>query len=108
MHAARGDNFANARDVRNVFERSVASHANRVGPLENPSDEVLCTLLTEDLPGGEAHVEEATRVVPCRDCGAKLRVPRGRGAVLATCPRCGEKQEVEDVEGPGDAGEPDA
>lgn len=96
LHDQRGENFANARDVRNVFENAIARHANRVGPLESPSDEVLCTLQTEDFPGGEAEVEEGTRVVECPKCGSRLRVPRGRGTVRATCPRCGEKQEVAD------------
>jgi hypothetical protein len=95
MHAERGENFANARDVRNAFEQAVARHANRVGPLQNPSDELLSTLRTEDFPGGEAHVESSTAVVECAKCGGKLRVPTGRGTVRATCPRCGERREVE-------------
>jgi predicted RNA-binding Zn-ribbon protein involved in translation (DUF1610 family) len=94
MHAERGENFANARDVRNLFEQAIAAHANRVGPLSSPSDEVLCTLLTEDFPGGAAHVESATTVLPCPACGGRLRVPAGRGAVRITCPRCGERTEV--------------
>ena len=95
MHEARGADFANGRTVRNAFEQALALHANRVGPLENPSDEVLCTLQVEDLPGGEAHLEATTLVVPCPKCQTRLRLPRGKGTIRATCPRCGEKTDVE-------------
>ena len=27
----------------------------------------------------------------CRGCGARCRVPRGKGRIEITCPRCGEK-----------------
>lgn len=27
----------------------------------------------------------------CRRCSAQLRVPRGKGSITVTCPRCGEK-----------------
>lgn len=95
MHGERGIGFANGRAVRNAFEQAIAQHANRVGPLADPSDEVLSTLQVEDLPGGEAHLEATTLVVPCPKCGTKMRLPRGKGTLRATCPRCGEKTAVE-------------
>lgn len=95
MHDGRGPDFANGRAVRNLFEQSVALHANRVGPLKDPSDEVLSTLQVEDFPGGESHLEATTIVVPCPRCETKLRLPRGKGTLRATCPRCGEKTAVE-------------
>lgn len=48
--ARRPANFANARDVRNVFEKAVKNQANRLKGVEDPSVEQLKTLLPEDLP----------------------------------------------------------
>lgn len=95
MHESRGPDFANGRAVRNAFEQALALHANRVGPLQDPSDEVLCTLEVDDLPGGKEHLEATTLVIPCPRCEAKMRLPRGKGTLRATCPRCGEKTAVE-------------
>ena len=95
MHENRGQDFANGRAVRNAFEQALAMHANRVGPLKDPSDEVLCTLQVEDLPGGKEHLEATTLVVDCPRCGTKMRLPRGKGTLRATCPRCGEKTSVD-------------
>jgi AAA+ superfamily predicted ATPase len=52
MYDQRGANFANGRDVRNAFEKALARHANRVGPMTDVSDEVLCTLTRPDFGGG--------------------------------------------------------
>jgi hypothetical protein len=52
MYDQRGANFANGRDVRNAFEKALARHANRVGPMSDVSDEVLCTLNRPDFGGG--------------------------------------------------------
>lgn len=49
LYEERDDNFGNARDVRNVFERAVSRQANRLSKLENPSKENLMALLPEDL-----------------------------------------------------------
>ena len=48
--AKRPANFANARDVRNLFEKAMRNQANRLNGLEDPSLEQLKTLLPEDLP----------------------------------------------------------
>ena len=48
--AKRPANFANARDVRNLFEKAMQNQANRLNGLEDPSIEQLKTLLPEDLP----------------------------------------------------------
>jgi hypothetical protein len=95
MHENRGPDFANGRAVRNAFEQALSMHANRVGPLKDPSDEVLCTLQVEDIPGGKEHLEASTLVVDCPKCSTKLRLPRGKGTLRATCPKCGEKTSVE-------------
>jgi Holliday junction resolvasome RuvABC ATP-dependent DNA helicase subunit len=93
MHEGRGPDFANGRAVRNAFEQAIAAQANRVGPIQDPSDEVLTTLQVEDFPGGEAHLAETTLVFPCPKCQTKMRLPRGKGTIRATCPRCGEKSD---------------
>lgn len=49
LHAAREPDFANARAVRNLFERALARHANRVAVLPAPSAADLATLEAEDL-----------------------------------------------------------
>lgn len=51
MHRERGGNFANARTVRNYFERAIANHANRVALIACPSVDDLQTLQAPDLPG---------------------------------------------------------
>ena len=45
----RDENFGNARDVRNVFERAVARQSDRVAALEKPGKEELMALTVADL-----------------------------------------------------------
>lgn len=45
------ENFANGRAMRNLFESSIASQANRLADLTDISDEELNELAREDLPG---------------------------------------------------------
>jgi stage V sporulation protein K len=100
MHERRGENFANGRDVRNIFEQSLATQANRVGPMESPTDEVLCTIVAEDVPGHAEylqmleHVKATTTEVICKYCQEKMRVPKGQGSIKTTCPNCGEVTKV--------------
>ena len=67
LYEERDENFGNARDVRNVFERAVARQADRVAALERPGKEELMALTAADLreeaapdgapagaPGGES------------------------------------------------------
>ena len=49
LYEARDENFGNARDVRNLFERAVARQADRVAGLESPTREQLMELTAEDL-----------------------------------------------------------
>jgi hypothetical protein len=100
LYQKRGENFANGRDVRNIFEQAVAQQANRVGPMQNPTDEVLCTLTAEDVPGYDEYLRklaewEASSVeVTCRYCQHGFRQPKGQGTVKVTCPNCGEVSRV--------------
>jgi len=58
LYDLRDDNFGNARDVRNLFEKIVAKQANRVAAIENPSDEEILAIVPADLEGLLKHEEE--------------------------------------------------
>ncbi|MDE7262293.1 MAG: AAA family ATPase, partial [Oscillospiraceae bacterium] len=71
LYEDRDENFGNARDVRNLFEKIVAAQADRVAGLENPTDDDIRTITVEDLKdlmdiplkpsgGGEEAVEEGS------------------------------------------------
>ena len=49
LYESRDENFGNARDVRNLFEKAVARQADRVAQLEAPTKEQLMELTKEDL-----------------------------------------------------------
>ena len=58
LYAQRDENFGNARDVRNLFERAVARQADRVAMLEAPTREELMALTDADLRQAEGEEEE--------------------------------------------------
>ena len=73
LYEDRDENFGNARDVRNLFEKIVAAQADRVAGLENPTDEDIRTITVEDLkelmdvplrPQEPEEKEESTDGVP--------------------------------------------
>lgn len=49
LYENRDENFGNARDVRNVFERAVARQSDRLAALDAPGKEELMALAAEDL-----------------------------------------------------------
>jgi SpoVK/Ycf46/Vps4 family AAA+-type ATPase len=49
MVAGKSASFANARDVRNMFERAMSRHANRLAKVPEPSKTELMTLEADDL-----------------------------------------------------------
>ena len=49
LEAAKGENFANAREVRNLFEKIITNQASRVADLENVDEEMLSTITIDDL-----------------------------------------------------------
>jgi len=62
MWDARGKDFANARDVRNLFERVVDAQANRLGSMAAPTEEDVTTITVEDLKtaaGAESSMTKA-------------------------------------------------
>ena len=57
LYDSRDENFGNARDVRNLFEKAVARQSDRVAGLEAPTKEQLMELLSEDLKEAEPSAE---------------------------------------------------
>lgn len=49
LYDERDENFGNARDVRNLFERAVARQANRIAAMEHPDKDALMALTVSDL-----------------------------------------------------------
>ncbi|MBQ6438984.1 MAG: AAA family ATPase [Mogibacterium sp.] len=49
LEESKGENFANAREVRNLFETIIANQAARVSALEDVDEETLSTITIEDL-----------------------------------------------------------
>jgi len=49
LEAAKGENFANAREVRNLFEKIITNQAARVADLENVDDDTLTRITIEDF-----------------------------------------------------------
>lgn len=45
----KADNFANAREVRNFFERAILMQANRIHGIKDITNEQLCTIELEDV-----------------------------------------------------------
>lgn len=45
----KDENFANARSVRNLFEKIITNQANRIAQMEKPSYEDMTTVLAEDI-----------------------------------------------------------
>ena len=58
LYDGRDENFGNARDVRNLFERAMAIQANRVAALDAPTKEDLMTLTAADLKAAEGEESE--------------------------------------------------
>lgn len=52
LYETRDENFGNARDVRNLFERAVARQSDRVAALAEPDRETLMALTLSDLRAG--------------------------------------------------------
>lgn len=50
LYMSRDRTFGNARLARNLFEKSIEKQASRLAVLSSLSDEVLMTLLPEDIP----------------------------------------------------------
>ena len=62
MYACRDENFGNARDVRNFFERSVAFQSDRVAGLEQVDKDTLMALTAADLKQAAGEEDEPEEV----------------------------------------------
>lgn len=49
LESSKGDNFANAREVRNLFERIITNQATRVADLEDVDEDTLTLITVDDL-----------------------------------------------------------
>ena len=58
MYEDRDENFGNARDARNFFERSVACQSDRVAALESVDKEILMALTAADLQKAAGEEDE--------------------------------------------------
>lgn len=60
LYENRDENFGNARDVRNIFERAVQNQADRVARLEAPTrDDLLCLTKADIVGAPENEAPEA-------------------------------------------------
>jgi len=64
MYENRDENFGNARDVRNIFERAVTNQANRLAEIEKPTKEDLMKLIKDDIVGPPEDDEKAAEEKP--------------------------------------------
>ena len=53
------ENFANAREVRNMFEEIITNQARRLAAIENPTQEQIMTITAEDMMDSETENTEA-------------------------------------------------
>jgi len=60
LYENRDENFGNARDVRNLFEKAVSRQSDRVARMETPTREDLMALLPEDLKEPEEDTNDET------------------------------------------------
>lgn len=68
LEESKGENFANAREVRNLFEKIITNQAARVAELDNLDEETLSTITIEDLTDGfEESLKEEMRAREARE-----------------------------------------
>ena len=69
LYEERDENFGNARDVRNRFERALSRQADRVACLEAPTKEQLMELAESDLRDEEENSAPCEEVLPPSPAG---------------------------------------
>lgn len=62
--ATKIENFANAREVRNMFEEIITNQARRVAKMENPAHEEIVTITLADLSDLENDMDEPVQDQP--------------------------------------------
>lgn len=61
------ENFANAREVRNLFEEIITNQARRVAAMESPAHEDMITILLDDLVDADPEEAKPEDAVPEED-----------------------------------------
>jgi hypothetical protein len=64
LYEQRDRTFGNARLVRNLFEKTIERQANRLAVMNDLTDEILTTILPEDIPAVETVVPVAAEPTP--------------------------------------------
>lgn len=77
FYEQRDRTFGNARLVRNLFEKAIERQANRLAVINNLTDEILTTILPEDIPDPEVAPSPATT-----DAIADAPLPQDRATWL--------------------------
>lgn len=68
LEESKGENFANAREVRNLFENIITNQAARVAELDNLDEDTLSTITIEDLTDDfEEDLKEEMRAREARE-----------------------------------------
>jgi hypothetical protein len=97
----RGENFGNARLVRNCFEAVINAQASRLAAISDIDAQALSLLEAEDLEtAAAALVEEYRRsgrgyIVRCENCGQVYRWTPEMEHRRAQCTRCGRTYDCE-------------
>lgn len=73
-----------------AFYRSFSKDVRKRG-LENYRFAMLISPLYKRFKGLETRLRtfKTHKVVKCKECGAKLRLPRGKGKIQVRCSKCG-------------------
>ncbi len=96
------ENFANAREVRNMFEAFITNQARRVAAMENPSQEDMMMITLEDLVDdekdtAEEKAEESTGEKAEETAGEKAEETTGESSGAGDAAET-EKTETEETE----------
>ena len=101
LHDERGENFGNARLVRNTFETVITAQASRLSALQQIDAKALATLETTDLisPADLSHQEYLNGgkiyLISCPHCGEVYRWKKELEIYLADCAKCGKTYDCE-------------
>jgi len=67
LYEQRDRTFGNARLVRNLFEKTIERQANRLAVINTLTDEILTTILPEDIPEPEVEPDSPTTTTVTTD-----------------------------------------
>ena len=70
----RQENFANAREVRNMFEDIITNQARRVAQMENPTHDDMMTITVEDLSDDIGDKTDSKELEKMKEAAKDVRV----------------------------------